>query len=420
MSNGWAKLIGVMLIAGTVSGCVGRNAEPVEEAKSTINGTITFLTHRTDIADTTMMDYVAAFKRLYPEADVKIEAVKDQSNILRVRAASGQLPDVTFIGGDTIQPKDFPRFFAPLDDLGLNGKAYFQDQFTVDGKVYAVTSGGTMTGIIYNKTAFEKAGISGVPRTIDEFLAACAKLKAAGIVPVATNFMDKWPLNYYESMAQAIEGDAKNVLDQNAERDAPFAEDLPYGKALNLLRLIVDKKYAEADLFSTNWEQSKKDLATGSTAMALLGNWAIQQVVENGAKPEDIGFFPMPTDNSGKLTSPIGSDAALAVNKDSEHIETAKAWVEFLVEQSGYDNDSGLLPALKATKSHLKQIADFMASGVVLIESSPKGEYASKVINKAQFAWADLAQEYAVASDPQSVLDAYNERWAKARAAIGK
>jgi raffinose/stachyose/melibiose transport system substrate-binding protein len=401
-----------------ISACSAQDRRTVQGDKEPdISGTITFLTHRTDIADTTMLDYVAAFKQLHPKADVSIEAVKDQSNVLKVRAASGQLPDVAFVGGDAIQPKDLPKFFVPLDDLGLDGRIYFQDQFTVDGKLYAVPSGGTITGIIYNKRAFEQAGISRVPRTLDEFYAACEKLKAAGIIPVATNFMDKWPLNYYEALAQEMAGH-ENVMDNNATTDTPFTTDQPYGKALELLRHLVVQKYTEPDLFATNWEQSKKDLALGKSAMALLGNWAIQQLIDNGAKSEDIGFFPMPIDNSGVLESPFGADVALAVNKDSEHLATAKAWVKFFVEQSGYDHDSGLVPVIRDVQSKLPQVVDFIASGVTLNESRPKGEYASIVMNKAQFAWPEFAQEYVVASHVQSVLDVYNAKWAKARAAV--
>lgn len=442
MKKQLAALSGVLLLASVVTACGNNNNAPEstaeqasnspaatteatatpapnEDPASKITGKITFLNHRTDIAETKLKDYVAAFKAKYPEADVEIEAVKDQSQILKVRAASGQLPDVTFVGGDAIQPQDYPKFFAPLDDTGLADQVYFASQGTIDGHLYAVTSGGSITGMLYNKKAFAAAGITSAPKTLDEFYADCEKLKAAGIVPVATNFKDKWPLNNYESLAQAIANDV-NIMDKNAEIDNPFAKDQAYGKALDIFRVLVEKKYTEPDLFSTNWEQSKKDLATGKFAMALLGNWAIQQVIDNGAAPEDIGFFPMPVDNSGNLVAPIGSDAMIAVSKDSEHIETAKAWVKFLVEESGYDNDSGFVPAIKTKQSALTQIAEFTSSGVSMIESGPRGEKANTIMNKMQFAWPDLLQEYSTSDKADSVIDTYNKKWADTRKAVGQ
>ncbi|WP_167357056.1 ABC transporter substrate-binding protein [Paenibacillus pectinilyticus] len=391
-------------------------AQATTKPEDKISGKITFLNHRTDIAETKMKDYIAAFKKLYPNADVENEAVKDESNIVKVRAASQQLPDVVFVGGDAMKPQNYPDYFVPLDDLGLNGKVYFEDSFKVNGKLYGISSGGSITGVLYNKKAFESAGITSVPKTLDEFYADCEKLKSKGIVPVATNFKDKWPLSQYEVLAQSIAGDAL-IMDKLAVSDAPFTLDSSYGKALTILRTLADKKYTESDLFSTNWEASKKDLATGKFAMAVLGNWAIPQIIENGAQPDDIGFFPMPVDNNGTLVSPIGSDAALVVSKTSKNIETAKAFVKFFIEQSGYANDSGFVPPIKSEQPKLKQLADFM-NGTKMLESSPTKDYTNQVSNKAQFAFPDLAQEFMTTKDQQSVLDKFNKKWAAARKTV--
>jgi raffinose/stachyose/melibiose transport system substrate-binding protein len=384
-----------------------------------IDGKITFLNHRTDIAETKMKEYLAAFKKLYPDAEVENQAVKDQSSILKVRAAAASLPDVSFVGGDAMKTKDYPNFFIPLDDLGFAGKVHFEAQNTIDGKLYGVSSGGSITGVLYNKKAFEIAGITAVPTTLDAFYAACELLKSKGIIPVATNYKDKWPLDQYAALGQSIAGDAY-IMDKLAQSDAPFTMDSPYGKALEILRTLADKKYTEPDLFSTNWEQSKKDLASGKFAMAVLGNWAIPQIIENGAQPEDIGFFPMPIDNSGNLVSPIGSDAVFCISKTSKNIATAKAFVKFMVEQSGYDDDSGFVPTLIASTPKLKQLADFMSGNPKLLEGGPTQDFTNKVTNKVQFAFPDFAQEYMVTKDKKGLLDKYNKKWADARKVVAE
>ncbi|QGQ94791.1 extracellular solute-binding protein [Paenibacillus psychroresistens] len=390
---------------------------PATAAPSTVKGKITFLNHRTDIAETKMKEYIAAFKVLYPEADVENQAVANQTDVLKVRAAANELADVSFVGGDAMKNVDYPKFFLPIDDLGFAGKVLFESQNIIDGKLYAVSSGGSITGVLYNKKAYAAAGITKTPVTLDEFYAACELLKAKGIVPVATNYFAKWPLDQYAALAYSIADDVA-LKDKNAKIDAPYTMDSPYGKALEILRTLADKKYTEKDLFSTDWETSKKDLASGKFAMAVLGNWAVPQIIESGSTSEDIGFFPMPVDNSGKLVSPIGSDAFIAISKNSKNIDTAKAFVKFFVEQSGYDNDSGFVPALKATKSTVPQIADFMAANPKLLETGPTLEYTNKVSNKAQFAFPDFAQEYMVEPDKQKVLDRWNKKWADARKVV--
>ena len=56
---------------------------------------------------------------------------------------------------------------------------------TYNGKQYAAPTVYYSWGMFYRKDLFQKAGITGEPKTWPEFLDACKKLKAAGIAPVA-------------------------------------------------------------------------------------------------------------------------------------------------------------------------------------------------------------------------------------------
>ena len=46
--------------------------------------------------------------------------------------------------------------------------------------------------LVYNKIDFAKARITGVPRTFNEFLADCAKLKSEGHLPHLRAHQDGW------------------------------------------------------------------------------------------------------------------------------------------------------------------------------------------------------------------------------------
>lgn len=63
------------------------------------------------------------------------------------------------------------------------------------------------------------------------------------------------------------------------------------GKSISIARTLIAKGYVENELFSNNWEISKTRLAKGQAGMYLLGNWAVGQVLDVGASPDDIGFF---------------------------------------------------------------------------------------------------------------------------------
>lgn len=392
--------------------------EPAAAGGSDISGKITFLTNRTDMIGKEYDEYLKRFNEKYPNIKVEFEASQaDYNQQAKVRMASGELPDVMFI--PTIPNSDLPKYFASLDDLGLNDKIIFKDFKSYEGKLYGITTGSSTTGIVYNKKAFADAGITEIPKTWDEFLAACEKLKAKGVIPLASNFKDKWPLNdWVYSVPTIIEGNPE-FPNEKVNTDTPFTMDNGYGKSLSLLRELNEKGYLEKDINSTNWEQSKKDIASGKFAMYFLGNWVINQVIGAGTTSDNVGFFPLPYDNSGKLRAPLSPDFFYAVAKDSKNVDAAKAFVKWMIEDSGYEDFSGYISPIKGKESKLPQLKEFQATGVTMQESTVDDAKVTEITNKAQLDMAAMAQEFVLAKDPQTVFDKWNKAWAKAKKELG-
>ncbi|OZB96866.1 ABC transporter substrate-binding protein [Paenibacillus sp. XY044] len=386
---------------------------------SELSGKITFLTNRTDMIGKEYDDYLKRFNEKYPNIKVEFEGAQtDYNQQAKVRMAGDELPDVMFI--PTIPNSDLPKYFAPLDDLGLDDKITFKDFKSYDGKVYGLSDGNATSGIVYNKKAFADAGITEIPKTWDEFLAACEKLKQKGIVPLASNFKDKWPLNnWVYDLPRLIENNP-DFPNTKLNTDAPFTMDNGYGKAFSLIRELNEQGYLEKDINSTNWEQSKKDVASGKFAMYFLGNWVINQVIGAGTTADSIGFFPLPYDNSGTLRAALSPDFFYAVSKNSKNVEAAKAFVKWMLEDSGYEDFAGFIPPLIDRESKLAQLKDFQATGVELQEGTPDDATVTDILNKAQIDLPAMVQEFVLAKDPQSVLDKWNKAWAKAKKDLGK
>ncbi len=399
-------------------GNAAATTEPAAAGGADISGKITFLTNRTDMIGKEYDEYVKRFNEKYPNIKVEFEASQtDYNQQAKVRMASGELPDVMFI--PTIPNSDLPKYFASLDDLGLNDQITFKDFKSYEGKLYGITTGNSTSGIVYNKKAFADAGITEVPKTWDEFLAASEKLKAKGIIPLASNFKDKWPLNnWVYDMPRIIEGKADFPNDK-LNSDTPFTMDNGYGKALSLLRELNEKGYLEKDINSTNWEQSKKDIASGKFAMYFLGNWVINQVIDAGTTSDNVGFFPLPYDNSGKPAAALSPDFFYAVSKDSKNIDAAKAFVKWMIEESGYEDFAGFISPLKGKESKLPQLKEFQATGVQMQEGTPDDAKVTEISNKAQIDIPAIAQEFVLAKDPQKVLDKWNKAWANAKKDLG-
>nr|WP_202113244.1 extracellular solute-binding protein [Paenibacillus sp. MMS18-CY102] len=396
---------------------------PVTEATNNtggeeIKGKVTFLTQRTDMVGKEFKEYKKRFEEKYPGVEIQFEAVLDYEKTSKVRIASGKYPDVILIGPG-IANSEFPKYFAPLDDIPFSGDIRFKDLKAFEGKMYGVSSGNSTVGIVYNKKAFAKAGITAIPKTLDEFYAAAQKLKDAGIIPLASNFKDKWPLDAWVYDVPTMIGGASDHQNKRAETDTPYTMDGVYGQSWSILRTLHEKDLLEKDINSSNWEKSKKDVAQGKFGMYLLGNWVINQVIENGAASEDIGFFPFPVDNSGSLKAPLNPDWFYAVNKDG-NVPAAKAFVKWMVEESGYEDFAGFIPTLAAKESKLPQLAEFNSYNPQFIELGASNDLATSIQNAAQIDQGKFLQEFVLAKDPQTVLDKLNKQWAKAKSSVSK
>ena len=391
-----------------------------EPSASALTGKIKVLSHRTDLVnDGTMDKYAAKFKEKYPGAEIEFEALTNYATDIKVRITTGEAGDVNMLDGG-MATSELPNYYEPLPD-SMFEDVYFPDIRSHEGKRYGITTGVNTQGIVYNKTAFAKAGIDKVPTTLDELYDAAAKLKEAGIIPLYMNFGAQWPMtNWGENSYAYVAGDAK-WTDTLIAQEAPFTVDGPWGKLIQIARTFVENEWVEKDLSTNNWEMSKGEIASGKAAMYFLGNWVIPQVIGAGAKSEDIGFFPLPYDNGGTYNVPLGGDYFIGVSKDSKNKELAIAWVEFFVKESGYVEDSGFMPIVKSQEPKVPQMAEFASFNPNYIESEFTDPRYNEIANKAEIALGtgSVDQELVMAKDLQKAFDDLNQKWAKAKKELG-
>jgi len=325
--------------------------------------------------------------------------------------AADEMPDICQVL-TTVKQSDFSKYFAPIDSLGFNKDNFYYvvNGQGPDGKLYALTDGVTYGGgITYNVAVFKAAGIDKVPTTMDEFMAACAKIKAKGVVPFASNFKDKWPLSGYDpGFGTLINGDVayKNKL---ADSDKFLEGDGL--KGMEFLKTMKDKGYLEPDLMSTNWDGFKKDMAQGKVAMTFLGSWVNPQIIQNGANAADIGWFTFP----GATIYTLGADTMYGVAAHSKNLPLAKAFFKYLYSEGRISIATDMVPGnknLTTLPAIAKTVKD---SGVKIVEGIAQADAYTNLINKAQIDTAAIVQEYLTAKDPTTVVKKYNDLWATAR-----
>ncbi|MFA5675237.1 MAG: extracellular solute-binding protein [Christensenellales bacterium] len=346
---------------------------PVVVEPENISGTITMLTHRTDrLADGTFDALLAQFKEKYPGADVKFEGITDYAGELATRVQTKEYGDVLMIP-DAVPATEYPRYFEPLGTVEeLSGK--YREEYLyskwIDGKVYGLAYMSTVQGILYNKAVFAEAGITTLPKTPEEFLDALRLIKDnTDAIPYYTNANSGWPLNQWEDhCAGSVTGDPDYKNNKLALDKQAWAPGSSHYVVAKLLYDVIDQGLCEADPTTCDWEASKGMLNRGEIGCMVLGNWAISQMKEAGDTPENVGYMPFPVTVGGKQYATSATDYCYAINIHSENKDLARAWIDFLLDESGIAVREGGISLLKGDPMP-GGLEDF--EGVIFVVDNP-------------------------------------------------
>ena len=390
--------------------------------------TLKVLTHRTDIIDTTLKEIGDEY---YEKTGVKIEweGITDYEGVVKTRMNTDDYGDVLNVL-PAVTSSELSQFFEPLGTVEELSDYEGITQRADGDTVYALPNGLGATGIVYNKKVVAQAGYSEFPKTLDELYDLADKLsKLDGVVPLAINSKDKWPLGQYDSVASVVYGNPYYYRDMS-KMDDPLLAGKPTGDVLEILYKFVSSGWVEEDLTTTNWEQSKSDMANGKIAMMALGMWAVPQIQGLASNPDDIGIAPFPVNNSGELKAEAGPDQFIAVSSHSKHKEEAIDFVKFYTT-SGYADSEGLIPAKKGQESKNEVVKGYQDSGVELMIADPAeadqaaSDLTTEIANNAGFKFweGSYIQEAVIAAkksraDFEAVVKKYNDAWNKNKAEL--
>ena len=316
----------------------------------------------------------------------------------------------------------------------MGEKYRFVDAGANDGEVYGISTFGSAMGMVVNKKVWADAGVTEAPTTQEEYLTDLQAIRdETDADPYYTNYADGWPLATIEGNLGATQG--PDVRMEMAEDDAPWTEGTDQYKIDDLLFQTVEAGLSEADPTTTNWEESKNLLAQGKIGSMVLGSWAVSQMQDAaeaaGASRDDIGFWPMPWQVDGRFTSVTASDKVLGVSKNSDNKATAKAWVDWFTNESGYAESQGAISPVKSDPEP-DTLSDFSALDVQYLELAPdpvgKEALLTDIANEAEIdifgntyrqKLIDTARG-AADGDEDSFFSDLNDRWAAAQEKVSE
>src|SRR6266540_6710532 len=150
-------------------------------------------------------------------------------------------------------------------------------QITYNGHLYSVPVNIHRANILwYNPKVLKKAGITSVPKTWSQFIAALNKAKAADVIPLS--MADQWTSDHlWETVMIATIGPARW-----AALWKPGADWSNAGVTLALNRFKTLLSYTNSDAASLTWQDAGKLVADGKAAFNIMGDW--QDGYFSGAK----------------------------------------------------------------------------------------------------------------------------------------
>jgi len=323
----------VLLIAAMLAGCAPTVAPaPAQPAR---DATITIASSANWTKD---IDKQLA-EQFTTETGIKVEfqpTPDDQySNVLKAKLATGEGPDIFLVPSGVGMNEFLPaKNFLPLDDQPWVSRLepFAASGTTFDGHIVAMNLwSADGWALLYDPAKFEKAGITAVPATYEELLAACEKLVAAGFIPIHEFGSAVWHqplwLNAVTGAAKKTDPDYMAKFNANTLKLADIPE---YELALQQQKELADKGYFGKDFMAQTWENSQKEMASGKYAMVLVYSTYQNEVQaafpETGADKWEM--FPLPLAGNTQFAMSSGGIVHV-INKNSKNIDAAKKYLDF-------------------------------------------------------------------------------------------
>lgn len=316
------------------------------------------------------------------QSNVKVSLVNqvtydDTFTKYKAGLSSGDLPDVVQLQGSDQQQMIDTRTALPASACAKADKFSFSDflprvvsYFTVNGTIYAMPFNTSGQVLVYNKTAFQKAGLDPdkPPTTLDELRQDAEKLKDGNVTKGAPMGLKLAPGDFEQWRAKANKLFVNNSNGRKGRAAKGVFNDALGRELFAWMNGMVKDGLAETNPDSgASQYDNLLGIGNGNHAMSIETSAAlgtVTQVLATGQYPDvTIGVGPMPGP-PGKGGVAVQGGALWIVNKSAPEKQAA-AW-EFLKfldspsSQATWAVGTGYLPIVKKA-AESADVKDFWA-----------------------------------------------------------
>lgn len=388
---------------------------------------VSFFTGKIETVDL-LNEIIDGFNAANPGIVVEQEYQNDASSIIKVKFASGEVPDVM-----TTYEQEFVDQGKYMDLSGMNEwwerlipsmRESCTDLKT--GKQYRVCTNMTMAGFFYNKEIFSELGLTPAT-TWDEFVQNLTVIreKMPDVDPWFIFGKEAWhlghliefiPHGYLKQSLGALECKTAMLNNDSAKLNFGASDGCMAVFAQNLLDLQA-KGLINEDVLTATSDNCVEAFVTGKAAMFSNGMWALSGILEaNPDMADKIGFAPYPAYMPDSQPVVLcAEDSGYSISATTQNGDVAKAFLSYLFSaenQKKYAEALGSPSAFTdvnaewAPKAFAEEVNTALSSAVNIGFTNEKpagfsGDDAGRMVQDL------LAGTY----DAQSFAQAYEKAW---------
>ena len=388
---------------------------------------VSFFTGKIETVDL-LNEIIDGFNAANPGIVVEQEYQNDASSIIKVKFASGEVPDVM-----TTYEQEFVDQGKYMDLSGMNEwwdrlipsmRESCTDLKT--GKQYRVCTNMTMAGFFYNKEIFSELGLTPAT-TWDEFVQNLTVIreKMPDVDPWFIFGKEAWhlghliefiPHGYLKQSLGALECKTAMLNNDSAKLNFGASDGCMAVFAQNMLDLQA-KGLINEDVLTATSDNCVEAFVTGKAAMFSNGMWALSGILEaNPDMADKIGFAPYPAYMPDSQPVVLcAEDSGYSISATTQNGDAAKAFLSYLFSaenQKKYAEALGSPSAFTdvnaewAPKAFAEEVNAALSSAVNIGFTNEKpagfsGDDAGRMVQDL------LAGTY----DAQSFAQAYEKAW---------
>jgi multiple sugar transport system substrate-binding protein len=327
-------------------------------------------------AERWMAETVDVYKAIHH--NVTFETVLQPTDNLmpafKTAAASREGPDIQFVWGGVSTLEEARAGLLTAASTLIPESEYRHYISNVEreynGKVWSVGWYLSGNSIAFRKDLFKKAGLNPDDdySAWPDFLAACAKLKAAGMTPIAGGLKDGWFGGWLWQLLGRQGLDSAENFKKATVGDAKLTDEAYAGWWVRLAELR-DKGFWNRDITTLSYRQAQDLFVKGEAAM-IFGTDTLYPAWISQVGADNLGVMRIPVFGKGRLASTYAVTArGLGITSWSKYPKQAADFLRFMHTPGrleAWHTATGVLPAddrfdtSKVSLPQMRQVFDWI------------------------------------------------------------